>query len=119
MRKIQGTRTASRAGKAAGAPALPERTERRAEALATWLASMDGEDRERTVEALFSALKAAGITDAAQLFAGGREWAILRDGVMRAPMADRTTMLNALRGLTRAFSDVTAARNSARRSGKK
>lgn len=99
--------------------ALPERTERRAEALATWLASMDGEDRERMVDALFSALKAAGITDAAQLFAGGREWAILRDGVMRAPMADRTTMLNALRGLTRAFSDVTAARNHARRAGKK
>ena len=99
--------------------ALPERTERRAEALAVWLASMDGEDRERMVNALFSALKAAGITDAAQLFAGGREWAILRDGVMRAPMADRTTMLNALRGLTRAFSDVTAARNNARRASKK
>ena len=99
--------------------ALPERTERRAEALAAWLASMDGEDRERMVNALFSALKAAGITDAAQLFAGGREWAILRDGVMRAPMADRTTMLNALRGLTRAFSDVTAARNNARRASKK
>lgn len=99
--------------------ALPERTERRAEALAAWLASMDGEDRERMVNALFSALKAAGITDAAQLFAGGREWAILRDGVMRAPMADRTTMLNALRGLTRAFSDVTASRNNARRAGRK
>lgn len=28
---------------------------------------------------------------------------------------DRTIMLNALRGLTRAFSDVTAERNSARR----
>ncbi len=117
---------AAHVAKPGGAPAifatlgaLPDRTERRAEALATWLASMDGEDRERMVEALFSALKAAGITDAAQLFAGGREWAILRDGVMRAPMADRTTMLNALRGLTRAFSDVTAARNSARRSGKK
>lgn len=47
------------------------------------------------------------------------EWAILRDGVMKAPVADRTTMLNALRGLTRAFSDVTAARNNARRAGLK
>mgnify|MGYP000659399413 CR=1 FL=1 len=50
-----------------------------------------------------------------QLFEGGREWAILRDGVMGAPAEDRTIMLNALRGLTRAFSDVTAERNSARR----
>lgn len=56
-----------------------------------------------------------GITDASQLFEGGREWAILRDGVMGAPAEDRTIMLNALRGLTRAFSDVTAERNSARR----
>ena len=39
----------------------------------------------------------------------------LRDGVMGAPAEDRTIMLNALRGLTRAFSDVTAERNSARR----
>lgn len=37
------------------------------------------------------------------------------DGVMGAPAEDRTIMLNALRGLTRAFSDVTAERNSARR----
>ena len=106
-------------GRFATVAALPERTERRAEALAAWLASMDGDDRERMVDALFNALKSAGITDAAQLFAGGREWAILRDGVMRAPVSDRTTMLNALRGLTRAFSDVTAARNNARRAGKK
>ncbi len=34
---------------------------------------------------------------------------------MGAPAEDRTIMLNALRGLTRAFSDVTAERNSARR----
>lgn len=100
-------------------PALPERTERRAEALNQWLASMDGPTRKQMVDALFNALKAAGITDAAQLFEGGREWAILRDGVMKAPVADRTTMLNALRGLTRAFSDVTAARNNARRAGLK
>ena len=106
-------------GRFATVAALPERTERRAEALAVWLASMDGDDRERMVDALFNALKSAGITDAAQLFGGGREWAILRDGVMRAPVSDRTTMLNALRGLTRAFSDVTAARNHARRAGKK
>lgn len=32
---------------------------------------------------------------------------------MGAPAEDRTIMLNALRGLTRAFSDVTAERNSA------
>lgn len=100
-------------------PALPERAERRAEALDAWLASMDGSERKQMVDALFSALKAAGVTDAAQLFAGGREWAILRDGVMGAPAADRTVMLNALRGLTRAFSDVTAARNNARRAGKR
>lgn len=100
-------------------PALPDRTERRAEALDRWLASMDGPTRKQMVDALFNALKAAGITDAAQLFEGGREWAILRDGVMKAPVADRTTMLNALRGLTRAFSDVTAARNNARRAGQK
>lgn len=100
------------------APTLPERTERRAEALRRWLASMDGIERERMVDALFDAVRAAGVTDAAQLFAGGREWAILRDGVMRAPMDDRTTMLNALRGLTRAFSDATVARNSARRAEK-
>lgn len=100
-------------------PALPERTERRAEALDQWLASMDGPTRKQMVDALFNALRAAGITDAAQLFEGGREWAILRDGVMKAPVADRTTMLNALRGLTRAFSDVTAARNNARRAGLK
>lgn len=100
-------------------PALPDRTERRAEALDQWLASMDGPTRKQMVDALFNALKAAGITDAAQLFEGGREWVILRDGVMKAPVADRTTMLNALRGLTRAFSDVTAARNNARRAGQK
>ena len=80
---------------------------------------MDGPTRKQMVDALFNALRAAGITDAAQLFEGGREWAILRDGVMKAPVADRTTMLNALRGLTRAFSDVTAARNNARRAGLK
>ena len=96
-------------------PELPERTQRRAEALKRWLASMDGADRERMVDALFDAVRAAGITDAAQIFEGGREWAILRDGVMRAPAEDRTTMLNALRGLTRAFSDVTAERNHAHR----
>lgn len=100
-------------------PALPERTQRRAQALGQWLASMDGEERKRTVDALFNALKAAGITDAAQLFAGGREWAILRDGVMRAPMQDRTAMLEALRGITRAFSDVTAERNNARRANRR
>ena len=96
-------------------PELPERTQRRAEALDRWLASLDGSEREAMVNALFAALKAAGITDASQLFEGGREWAILRDGVMGAPAEDRTIMLNALRGLTRAFSDVTAERNSARR----
>ncbi len=100
-------------------PILPERTQRRAQALGRWLASMDGEERKRTVDALFNALKAAGITDAAQLFAGGREWAILRDGVMRAPMQDRTAMLEALRGITRAFSDVTAERNNARRANRR
>lgn len=94
---------------------LPERTQRRAEALARWLASLDGSECEAMVNALFAALKAAGITDASQLFEGGREWAILRDGVMGAPAEDRTIMLNALRGLTRAFSDVTAERNSVRR----
>ncbi len=94
---------------------LPELTQRRAEALDRWLASLDGSEREAMVNALFAALKAAGITDASQLFEGGREWAILRDGVMGAPAEDRTIMLNALRGLTRAFSDVTAERNSARR----
>lgn len=114
------TGTAGAAGAAfATVPALPERTERRAEALGVWIASMDGTERKQMVDALFNALKAAGITDAAQLFAGGREWAILRDGVMGTPMADRTVMLNALRGLTRAFSDVTAARNGARRTGKR
>ena len=96
-------------------PGLPERTQRRAEALKRWLASMDGADRERMVDALFDAVRAAGVTDAAQIFEGGREWAILRDGVMRAPAEGRTTMLNALRGLTRAFSDVTAERNHAHR----
>lgn len=96
-------------------PELPERTQRRAEALDRWLASLDGSEREAMVNALFAALKAAGITDASQLFEGGREWAILRDGVMGAPAEDRTIMLNALRGLTRAFSDVTAERNSVRR----
>lgn len=98
---------------------LPERTLRRAQALGQWLASMDGEERKRTVDALFNALKAAGITDAAQLFEGGREWAILRDGVMKAPTQDRTAMLEALRGITRAFSDVTAERNNARRANRK
>lgn len=100
-------------------PELPERTQRRAEALKRWLASMDGGERERMVEALFDALRAASVTDVAQLFEGGREWAILRDGVMGAPTGDRTIMLNALRGLTRAFSDVTAERNNARRASRK
>ena len=103
VRDAETARNVSGALKAfATLPELPERTQRRAEALAL-------------VNALFAALKAAGITDASQLFEGGREWAILRDGVMGAPAEDRTIMLNALRGLTRAFSDVTAERNSARR----
>lgn len=95
--------------------ALPERTIRRTEALDRWLASLDASEREVTVDALFAAIRAAGITDASQIFEGGREWAILRDGVMRAPVEDRAIMLNALRGITRAFSDVTAERNRARR----
>lgn len=113
VRDADGMREAPRAF--AALPELPERTQRRAEALDRWLASLDGSEREAMVNALFAALKAAGITDASQLFEGGREWAILRDGVMGAPAEDRTIMLNALRGLTRAFSDVTAERNSARR----
>lgn len=113
VRDADGMREAPRAF--AVLPELPERTQRRAEALDRWLASLDSSEREAMVNALFAALKAAGITDASQLFEGGREWAILRDGVMGAPAEDRTIMLNALRGLTRAFSDVTAERNSARR----
>lgn len=113
VRDADGMREAPRAF--ATLPELPERTQRRAEALDRWLASLDGSEREAMVNALFAALKAAGITDASQLFEGGREWAILRDGVMGTPAEDRTIMLNALRGLTRAFSDVTAERNSARR----
>ena len=113
VRDADGMREAPRAF--ATLPELPERTQRRAEALDRWLASLDGSAREAMVNALFAALKAAGITDASQLFEGGREWAILRDGVMGTPAEDRTIMLNALRGLTRAFSDVTAERNSARR----
>ena len=113
VRDADGMREAPRAF--AALPELPERTQRRAEALDRWLASLDSSEREAMVNALFAALKAAGITDASQLFEGGREWAILRDGVMGAPAEDRTIMLNALRGLTRAFSDVTAERNSARR----
>lgn len=116
VRDAETARNVSGALKAfATLPELPERTQRRAEALDRWLASLDGSEREAMVNALFAALKAAGITDASQLFEGGREWAILRDGVMGAPAEDRTIMLNALRGLTRAFSDVTAERNSARR----
>ena len=116
VRDAETARNVSGALKAfATLPELPERTQRRAEALARWLASLDGSECEAMVNALFAALKAAGITDASQLFEGGREWAILRDGVMGAPAEDRTIMLNALRGLTRAFSDVTAERNSARR----
>ena len=116
VRDAETARNVSGALKAfATLPELPERTQRRAEALARWLASLDGSECEAMVDALFAALKAAGITDASQLFEGGREWAILRDGVMGAPAEDRTIMLNALRGLTRAFSDVTAERNSARR----
>lgn len=116
VRDTETARNVSGALKAfATLPELPERTQRRAEALARWLASLDGSECEAMVNALFAALKAAGITDASQLFEGGREWAILRDGVMGAPAEDRTIMLNALRGLTRAFSDVTAERNSARR----
>lgn len=113
VRDADGMREAPRAF--ATLPELPERTQRRAEALDRWLASLDSSEREAMVNALFAALKAAGITDASQLFEGGREWAILRDGVMGAPAEDRTIMLNALRGLTRAFSDVTAERNGARR----
>ena len=116
VRDAETARNVSGALKAfATLPELPERTQRRAGALARWLASLDGSECEAMVNALFAALKAAGITDASQLFEGGREWAILRDGVMGAPAEDRTIMLNALRGLTRAFSDVTAERNSARR----
>ncbi len=116
VRDAETARNASGALKAfATLPELPERTQRRAEALDRWLASLGSSEREAMVNALFAALKAAGITDASQLFEGGREWAILRDGVMGAPAGDRTIMLNALRGLTRAFSDVTAERNSARR----
>lgn len=116
VRDAETARNVSGALKAfATLPELPERTQRRAEALDRWLASLDGSECEAMVNALFAALKAAGITDASQLFEGGREWAILRDGVMGAPAEDRTIMLNALRGLTRAFSDVTAERNSARR----
>lgn len=116
VRDAETARNVSGALKAfATLPELPERTQRRAEALARWLAPLDGNECEAMVNALFAALKAAGITDASQLFEGGREWAILRDGVMGAPAEDRTIMLNALRGLTRAFSDVTAERNSARR----
>ena len=116
VRDAETARNVSGALKAfATLPELPERTQRRAEALDRWLASLDGSEREAMVNALFAALKAAGITDASQLFEGGREWAILRDGVMGTPAEDRTIMLNALRGLTRAFSDVTAERNSARR----
>lgn len=117
--EVRDAETARNVSGASGAfavlPGLPERTQRRAEALDRWLASLDSSEREAMVNALFAALKAAGITDASQLFEGGREWAILRDGVMGAPAEDRTIMLNALRGLTRAFSDVTAERNSARR----
>lgn len=117
--EVRDAETARNVSGASGAfavlPELPERTQRRAEALDRWLASLDGSEREAMVNALFAALKAADITDASQLFEGGREWAILRDGVMGAPAEDRTIMLNALRGLTRAFSDVTAERNSARR----
>lgn len=117
--EVRDAETARNVSGASGAfatlPELPERTQRRAEALDRWLASLDSSEREAMVNALFAALKAAGITDASQLFEGGREWAILRDGVMGAPAEDRTIMLNALRGLTRAFSDVTAERNSARR----
>lgn len=120
VRDAETARNVSGAWKAfAKLPALPERTQRRAEALDRWLASLGSSEREAMVNALFAALKAAGITDASQLFEGGREWAILRDGVMGAPAEDRTIMLNALRGLTRAFSDVTAERNSARRNAQR
>lgn len=120
VRDAETARNVSGAWKAfAKLPALPERTQRRAEALDRWLASLGSSEREAMVNALFAALKAAGITDASQLFEGGREWAILRDGVMGAPAGDRTIMLNALRGLTRAFSDVTAERNSARRNAQR
>ena len=116
VRDAETARNASGALKAfATLPELPERTQRRPPSADRWLASLGSSEREAMVNALFAALKAAGITDASQLFEGGREWAILRDGVMGAPAEDRTIMLNALRGLTRAFSDVTAERNSARR----
>lgn len=94
---------------------LPEATQRRAETLRLWLSSMDGAQRERMVDALFEAIRAAGVTDAAQLFEGGREAALVRDGMMKMDGADRAVMLRALSGLARAFHEVTVERNNVRR----
>lgn len=96
-------------------PQLPEVTQRRAEALKLWLASMDGAQRERMVDALFAAIRAAGVTDAAQLFEGGREVTLVRDGMLKMDGADRAVMLRAVSGLARAFHEVTVERNEARR----
>lgn len=96
-------------------PQLPEATRRRAEALKLWLASMDGAQRERMVDALFAAIRAAGVTDAAQLFEGGREVALVRDGMLKMDGIDRAVMLRAVSGLARAFHEVAAERNEARR----
>lgn len=94
---------------------LPEATQRRAETLRLWLSSMNGAQRERMVDALFEAIRAAGVTDAAQLFEGGREAALVRDGMMKMDGTDRAVMLRALSGLARAFHEVTVEWNNARR----
>lgn len=96
-------------------PQLPEATDLRAQALQVWLASMDGTQRERMVDALFAAIRAAGVTDAAQLFEGGREVALVRDGMLKMDGADRAVMLRAVGGLARAFHEVSVERNEARR----
>lgn len=96
-------------------PQLPEVTQRRTEALKLWLASMDGEQRERMVDALFAAIRAAGVTDAAQLFEGGREVALVRDGMLKMDGTDRAVMLRAVGGLARAFHEVSVERSEARR----
>lgn len=96
-------------------PQLPEATGLRAQALQAWLASMDGAQRERMVDALFAAIRAAGVTDAAQLFEGGREVALVRDGMLKMDGTDRAVMLRAVGGLARAFHEVSVERNEARR----
>lgn len=96
-------------------PQLPEATDLRAQALQVWLASMDGTQRERMVDALFAAIRAAGVTDAAQLFEGGREVALVRDGMLKMDGTDRAVMLRAVGGLARAFHEVSVERNEARR----